>query len=99
MHKVLSRVLHVVLYRQGGPPPIDAEVSPRFHPQVISQARMLARGIEVIVRVRAVRNQIVVDIRRLGIVLDAQPTVSGPVVILHHDNPYGFDMVVLYRIR
>src|SRR5207244_7773139 len=64
----------------------DAEVGARFEPQVVGLARMNARGVVVLLRVRGPRQQRAVDVRGRRAPRDARP-----VVVLHQDEEHRVD--------
>jgi len=67
----------------------DAEVGPRFQPQIIRLAGMVARRIEILLGMRRCLKQSSIDVRGSRITFDVWGTergtsvVAGPVVILH----------------
>src|SRR5437763_15103811 len=55
---------------------------------------MVERRVEIQLRVRALRQQRVVDVRSLRVALDRRP-----VLVLHQDDENGLDMMLYFLLR
>lgn len=67
----------------------NPEIRASFDPDVIGQAGMNVGRIEVLLRMRCLRQDGLIDVRRKPAALD-----RGPVLVLHYDDPHGFYMPI-----
>jgi len=92
-HQVLCRALVVDARRIVIQ---DSEVCPGLKPQVVGQAGMDARRIEVLLRVRSHRKQRLVNVRSVFLSFDVGVTrPARPVVVLHQNDEERLDLVLL----
>ncbi len=72
---------------------MDSEIRSRLQPEVVRQTGMNAGRVVGVVGVGGHRQQRVVDIGRRRIALDVVGSVSRPVMVFHHNDEDGLDVM------